>query len=238
MDALNPKSSQPAAAPFSVAKVITDVPKQDGIFDYAIPKPLQEKLRPGSLVAVPFGNDYLQGVVVDLCHTSEIKVLREILSLIDPEPVITSAQIALGRILADRTLTPFGICVNMLLPVKIRRCSYAEYRLGTGSPSESSPSQPGLFSGGEDSGAALEARILKYLAGREKRTGGGAPEENIRKAFPSQARRAVLNRLIASGAVIRELKFGDPAGAMLRKRENRSNDADPTASPQTQTQTA
>lgn len=236
MDALNPKSSQPAAASFPVAKVITDVPKQDGIFDYAIPKQLQGKLHPGSLVAVPFGNDYLQGVVVDLCRTSDIKVLREILSLIDPEPVITSAQIALGRILADRTLTPFGICVNMLLPVKIRRCSYAEYRLGTGNPSAFSPSQPGLFSGGEEPGLTLEARILKYLAGREKRTGGGAPEENLRKAFPNEARRAVLNRLIASGAVIRELKFGDPAGAMLRKRENRSADADPTASPQVQTQ--
>lgn len=235
MDASASKSPRPTAAQLAVAKVITDVPRRDGIFDYAIPAPLQGKLQPGSLVAVPFGNDYLQGVVVELCAASEIRTLREIISLIDHEPVITSAQLALGRILADRTLTPFGICVNLLLPVKIRRCSYAEYRLGTADPTQETPSQPGLFPESEDPAAVLESRILKYLAGREKRTGGGAPEENLRHAFPNEARRAVLNRLIGRGAVVRELKFGDPAGAMLRKRENRSADPDPTASSSTPT---
>lgn len=203
----------------TVAKVVTDVPKQDGILDYAIPGTLRGKIRPGSLVAVPVANDFLQGVVADCASRSSIQSLKEIICLIDEEPVLTAAQLQLARILSERTLTPLNICVNTLLPEKIRRCSYAEYRV-IGAPAVlDDPAQPDLFNGEMRETLPLRDRMLIFIRDSERENGAPVSEDTLRKAFPEPARKTTLSRLVNAGVLERTLRFGRP---ILRKKTIRT----------------
>lgn len=212
------QSANPAL--WTVAKVVTDVPKQDGILDYAIPGTLRGKIRPGSLVAVPVANDFLQGVVADCTSVSSIQSLKEIICLIDEEPVLTAAQLQLARILSERTLTPLNICVNTLLPEKIRRCSYAEYRvIGAPAVLDDHPVQPDLFNGEMREPLPLRDRMLIFIRDFERESGAPVSEDTLSKAFPEPERKMMLARLVNAGVLERTLRFGRP---ILRKKTIRT----------------
>ena len=54
-----------------IAKVITDI-SLDREFDYLVPEELQDKLRPGSAVSVPFGRSCRTGYVLSLAGSYEL----------------------------------------------------------------------------------------------------------------------------------------------------------------------
>ncbi|HUV88026.1 MAG TPA: hypothetical protein VMY80_00095, partial [Anaerolineae bacterium] len=95
-----------ASAPGAVAQAFT----------YHVPDELRGVLAAGSLVVVPFGPRRLYGVVVALSDTSPVPETRPIESLVDPDPVLTPAQLELARWMSREYLAPLHECLALMLP--------------------------------------------------------------------------------------------------------------------------
>jgi len=85
-------------------------------FTYDVPEELEGELAVGSLVVVPFGPRRLYGAVVAFSAQSPVPETRPVESLVDPDPVLTPAQIALAHWLSRKYLAPLWRCLTLMLP--------------------------------------------------------------------------------------------------------------------------
>lgn len=89
------------------------------IFTYAVPPRLQDLVRPGQLVKIPFGRREIFGVTSSIeMHrlAGEIKGLKPVLNLIDPTPVLTPQNLILANWLAEYYVCSLGVVVKAMLP--------------------------------------------------------------------------------------------------------------------------
>ena len=93
-----------------------NVPSIAGVFDYAVPSHLAGKVGVGHLVLAPFGNQTVQGIVLRFIEHPSVAQTKEIIELVDPDPVLTSSQIALAESLAESTLSPLASIIGLFLP--------------------------------------------------------------------------------------------------------------------------
>ena len=101
----------------SFVQIVVNVPAIAGVFDYAVPESLAGRVGVGHLVIVPFGKQTVQGVVFRFIDQPSVRDVKEIVELVDPEPVLTQAQIALAETMAESTLAPLAAVVGLFLPV-------------------------------------------------------------------------------------------------------------------------
>ncbi|MBI1953047.1 MAG: primosomal protein N' [Candidatus Omnitrophica bacterium] len=92
-----------------------------GTFDYRVPRAMAEKIFPGCRVWVPFRTRRLLGIVVGLPPSTQVRKLKEILEVLDPEPLLPKELIDLGRWVAGRYLSAFGATLPIFLPGPLRR---------------------------------------------------------------------------------------------------------------------
>ena len=97
-------------------RVALNVPTVTGVFDYHLPPELEGRVKAGHLVTVPFGKQTVQGVVLELVATPAVAETKPVLDLLDPQPALTAAQMALAQWLAEATLTPLAGCIRLMLP--------------------------------------------------------------------------------------------------------------------------
>jgi primosomal protein N' (replication factor Y) len=98
------------------ASVAVDVPV-DKTFDYRVPPEWEGALEIGHLVMVGFGTGVQPGIVVGLTDApDESRRLKPILDLLDIAPVVTPAQIAIARWIAESYLAPIGSALWLWLP--------------------------------------------------------------------------------------------------------------------------
>jgi primosomal protein N' (replication factor Y) len=88
----------------------------EAAFTYSVPDGLRQRLAAGSLVVVPFGPRRLHGVVVELASRSAVEETRPIESLVDPEPVLDSAHIAVAGWMSREYFAPLRECLMAMLP--------------------------------------------------------------------------------------------------------------------------
>ncbi|MBC2201160.1 primosomal protein N' [Listeria welshimeri] len=114
----------------NIAKVIVDVPAMqvDHPFDYFIPEDLEELIRPGMRVSVPFGNRKIQGFVTSLDETEENPKLKGIDGVMDLAPVLNEELMELGDWLAEDTLSFRVSAYQAMLPAALR-AKYEKYFL-------------------------------------------------------------------------------------------------------------
>ncbi|EIJ8085075.1 primosomal protein N' [Listeria monocytogenes] len=114
----------------NIAKVIVDVPAMqvDCPFDYYIPEDLEELIRPGMRVSVPFGNRKIQGFVIALGETEENPKLKGIDGVMDLAPVLNEELMELGDWLAEDTLSFRVSAYQAMLPAALR-AKYEKYFL-------------------------------------------------------------------------------------------------------------
>jgi primosomal protein N' (replication factor Y) len=101
----------------SFVQIVVNVPSVAGIFDYAVPESLAGQIGIGHLVIVPFGKQTAQGVVFRFIDQPSVQAMKEILELVDEEPILTQPQIALAEEIASSTLSPLAAAVGLFLPV-------------------------------------------------------------------------------------------------------------------------
>ncbi|MBA5828298.1 primosomal protein N', partial [Escherichia coli] len=68
----------------------------DRPFDYYIPEDLEELIRPGMRVSVPFGNRKIQGFVIALGETEENPQLKGVDGVMDLALVLNEELMELG----------------------------------------------------------------------------------------------------------------------------------------------
>lgn len=102
----------------NIAKVIVDVPAStvNQTFDYNIPKKFQAILQPGMRVIIPFGPRKITGFVIGRTNESHFENLRNIVDVLDINPVLTDELLDLGKWLATETLALQITTYQAMLP--------------------------------------------------------------------------------------------------------------------------
>ncbi len=90
----------------------------DRPYSYIVPERLSETLLPGCRVTVPFGkgNRPCEGIVLSLEGESERDKLKEVTSILDPEPVFSPEQIKLALWMRERFFCTFYEAARAMLP--------------------------------------------------------------------------------------------------------------------------
>ncbi len=115
---------------FAEVVVLSPIGGAAQTFTYQLPDHLEENTVPGSLVIVPFGPRRLYGVVTAVTDTSPVEEVRPLESLVDPQPVLTVAQLALARWLSDEYLAPLWRCIMLMLPPGVAGYADVQVELG------------------------------------------------------------------------------------------------------------
>jgi primosomal protein N' (replication factor Y) len=87
-----------------------------GTFSYAVPAALRDKVTPGQLAWVPLRERRLPGIVTSVTTRKPDFATKEIVELVDPQPVLTSAQLELGRWMADTYRCSLAESLFAMLP--------------------------------------------------------------------------------------------------------------------------
>ncbi len=93
----------------------------DRLYHYSLPEGLRDAVRPGHLVLVPFGRRQVAGVVAALVPQADVEQVKPILRLLEPEPVLLPAQVALADWLAAHVLCHRAVALRCFLPPGWRR---------------------------------------------------------------------------------------------------------------------
>ena len=106
----------------TVAKVIVDVPAKqtNRPFDYRIPNHLQQVIKQGMRVIVPFGPRKVQGFVIAIVEDSEFAKLRNIIEPMDIEPVLNEELLNLADWLTEQTLCYKISAFQVMLPPALK----------------------------------------------------------------------------------------------------------------------
>ncbi len=103
-------------AAFRYCDVALPVPV-DRLFTYELPLPLRHDARPGCRAMVPFGSRKLIGVVLRTHDDTLDQDLREVLSVVDAEPVLDEELLQLGKWIAEYYCAPIGEVLRGMLPL-------------------------------------------------------------------------------------------------------------------------
>ncbi len=104
-----------------IAKIITDI-ALDREFEYSVPPELENVLRCGSAVTVPFGRSSREGYVLSLSETAEVapEKLKAVSGLSQRRASIPEKLIELGRWMADYYCCTLEQSIRTLLPAAVR----------------------------------------------------------------------------------------------------------------------
>ena len=91
----------------------------DKIFDYKVPVQLEDKIKIGIRVEVPFGSQRLEGFVLEIKDKSSLE-LKEIIGIVDEDIVLNEELLYLGREMQKQTLSTLISCYQVMLPKALK----------------------------------------------------------------------------------------------------------------------
>src|SRR5690349_9833594 len=154
----------------------------------------------GGRVVVPFRQQRMSGIVVDL-HDRPPKVqAKNVVSVLDAEPVLDAQLMKLGKWIADYYLAPLGEVFRTMLPLAAEFKRVILYRIteqgqmalhlaGTSGSSARSRKTP--------ADQLVEIRVLEYLA-------EGEPTKESALRSSTRASMSVLNGMVRKKWIVRE----------------------------------
>ena len=95
----------------------------DDTFTYKVPNYLEDKVKVGIRVLVPFASRKLEGFVISIGKFNEQYKLKDIIDVVDENPVLTEELISLGKYMSNKTLASLISCYQTMLP-KALKASY------------------------------------------------------------------------------------------------------------------
>ena len=102
------------------AEVCVNAPTaQMRTFSYSIPPYLN--IKPGQAVWVPFGQRFLQGIVLELTEQPAVAQTRDIAGIIDEKPFLSQSQLSLARWISDYYISPLFSAIALMLPPAFER---------------------------------------------------------------------------------------------------------------------
>jgi primosomal protein N' (replication factor Y) len=102
------------------AEVSVNAPAaQRQTFSYSIPSELTVDI--GQAVYVPFGQKTVQGLVIELSDIPVFEPTRDIIGVIDSQPLLSAKQVLLARWISDYYLSPLFDAIALMLPPGFER---------------------------------------------------------------------------------------------------------------------
>ncbi len=93
----------------------------DKTFTYHIPDNLNDKVEIGKRVLVPFGNRNIEGFVLNIDKKKDLSYqIKDILEVIDKEPVLNEELLELGKLISKKTLCNLISCYQVMLPTALK----------------------------------------------------------------------------------------------------------------------
>ncbi|MBN1136754.1 MAG: primosomal protein N', partial [Anaerolineae bacterium] len=136
-------------------------------YTYRLPERLRNVARVGHLVQVPLRRACVLGVIVDLVDAPppalSPEAIREVTDILDPLPVVTPAQIALARWIADEYLASLSQAMRLMLPPGLEARTFLRIISNPQHPPADSNPAGGSGNLGPDEAAVL--RLLKRHRG-------------------------------------------------------------------------
>ncbi|MDR3563232.1 MAG: primosomal protein N' [Negativicutes bacterium] len=163
-------------------QVSVNLPQVSGVFDYHLPQELEDAIHPGCLVVVPFGQQTLQGIILQQVEQPAVPETKAILALLDPQPVVTPLQIDLAREISRASLAPLSVCLDLMLPPGLSQLGDTLFQLEAGGLPVGQPS------------SALQQKLLDLLGQR-----GALRGRQLEVAFPHQEWKKSAQILIKRG---------------------------------------
>ena len=105
------------------ANVIVEigVKNVDRMFTYIVPDNIKDDIRIGARVKVPFANKTLEGFVLELKDSYDGEYeLKEIISLVDLEPILNKEMLYLGKKIQEHTLCSLISAYQVMLPKALK----------------------------------------------------------------------------------------------------------------------
>lgn len=173
----------------SFVQVAVNVPSVAGVFDYAVPEDFQAAA--GQLVTVPFGRQTTQGVILRFVDIPSVPDVKPLLSILDPLPALTQAQMDLAASLAASNLLPLAAVIDMMLPPGLGRQAdmlYEQRQRPEGAPA------PEL--------SRLGVRLVRLLEERGPLRGRQIDRHVGRVQWRGEARKLLRQGMISSEPVL------------------------------------
>ena len=172
----------------------------DMAFTYRVPAESAPVI--GGRVLVPFRQQRMMGIVVELHDRKPDVTTKNVLSVIDPTPVLDEQLLRLGRWIADYYLAPIGEVFRTMLPLTAEFKRVVGYRIaeqghmalhlagisGSSARSQRTPEEQ-----------IAEFHVLDYLTGSD---GELVREQTLRSA--TGASRRILDGMIRKKWIIRQ----------------------------------
>ena len=170
----------------------------DLVFTYAIPPGMEPVV--GGRVLVPFRQQRLSGIVVELHDRPPQVKTKKVIEALDLSPVLNEQLLKLGKWIADYYLAPIGEVFRTMLPLSAEFKRSIAYRITdegqmalhlagiSGSPARSKRTPEQLL---------VEFRVLDYLAERES-----VQEERLRGA--TRVAKPLLSGMVRKKWIARE----------------------------------
>jgi primosomal protein N' (replication factor Y) len=177
----------------------------DMVFTYRVPAETTPVV--GGRVLVPFRQQRLTGIVVELHDRKPSVTIKSVLSVLDVAPVLDDQLLRLGRWIADYYLAPLGEVFRTMLPLNAefkRAVAYRitkEGRLGLHQAGVAGSSARSRRTPEEQ---AAEIRVLDYLAAQEFSPGEAmrVREETLRSS--TRVSKSVLAGMVRKKWLVRE----------------------------------
>ncbi len=204
-----------------VAYVLTSAASwhnEQPLLTYSVPAELQDSVRPGQLVAIPYGDRLAQGIIWRIANGLEDEVhdvedeseyeLRPISAMLDVEPVLLPHQRALAEWIAEYYVAPLAQTAFMMLPPGLTQRSQVVLHLAKSTEGESGDGSDNS----QPTSLRLQALIGLLLAD------GELDIEQLKKMLGVKRAREVLKEALASGLIEREAQLTAPHAKKRRRR--------------------
>ena len=93
----------------------------DKTFTYRVPSNLEPHIKKGIRVKVPFGNNRLEGFVLDILKDNDVDYeTKDIYEVVDDEVILNDELLKLGEFLKEKTLSTLISCYQVMLPKALK----------------------------------------------------------------------------------------------------------------------
>lgn len=178
----------------------------DQPFTYRVPPALQQNAQIGCRVLAPFGRRRLTGFIIDLKAESDLNEadIRDILDVLDAEPLFSKEILDLARWMARYYLCPLGEALRATIPAVFLTTSRQLIAPLTADPEEKAKRL--------QKNAPRQAQILRYIA-----KSGTLSVNALKKRIGSTSLHSSIHQLCHQGLVRLELGLSPLARPKFRK---------------------
>ena len=103
----------------------------DRVFTYKVPESLIDKIKVGMKVSIPFGNQSINGFVLNLTNNTSLDKLKEIKNIISENYYLNDELIELGKYIKSKTLCSLITAYQTMMPSSLKvnksKSDYSKY---------------------------------------------------------------------------------------------------------------